>query len=310
MEQLADHALAGIGRQALTDAPSDPEIASLQGLLPDDRERRFLLEAGLLSVYAQAGQVPPAVPPIDPARDETLEPCSKAVAEVLSAMLEKSTSPPLRSALATVDMLRGSSGLPGEHVDLLPEALEMLHSRGLRLRHVLLPSVLSARGEQFRRALLPVIGERGRWLARHNPGWKWVLTMDAAQAPDQTSAPPAIEQRLMDFLTVLSAQSDIVLPAFLLTPAAPWPESPSRDYIEMLREVMAGLAEGKAPPLLYLHAILPGARCIAPATIGEALSLFPCPEPEEKQLELWHHVLTAAGEKLRLRQRLVQELTA
>jgi hypothetical protein len=284
MKRLAEVALAGIDRQGLDTIGGDPEMAGLEALLPADEERRFLLEAGLLSVYAQAGQVPPAVATIDPAPAESLLACSKEVAEILTAMTQKST-PAGGPALAGFDPSRVPTGLGGEHDDLLPEALALLASRGLRLRHVLLPSLLGTRSRPLRRALLPVIGERGRWLARFNPIWAWVLTMDAETPPTEDAVPEDGTRENKR-------------------------EQSSRAYIELLRRTMDRLAEGKEPPAAWFPTILPGARSIAPELIDEALSLFPCPEPEEQALKPWHRLLTGAGEKLRLRQKLIEELTA
>lgn len=280
MKRLSDMALAGVGMQGFDMIGIDPEMTGLEALLPDDRAQRFLLTAGLVSIYDQAGQVPPDVPAIDPAPDESLPACSKEVAEILKAMMQKG-SPAGAPALAGMDPTRAATGLGGEHDDLLPEALALLASRGLRLRHMLLPSLLAARSVPLRRALLPVVGERGRWLARFNPGWGWVLSMDVEAVPEKDGA------RTGEMST-----------------------EASRAYVELLRRIMAHLAEGKEPPAAWLPEILPGARSLAPGAIDDALSLFPCPEPEEQALKPWHRLLTGTSEKLRLRQRLIEELMA
>lgn len=279
MKRLSEVALAGTDQQGFDLFGPELEITEMEALLPADRECRFLVAAGLLSVYAEAGRLPPRVPGIDPAPEESLPACSKEVAEILTAMLQKGTSLGGQT-LSGADAARVSSGLGGEHDDLLPEALALLASRGLRLRHVLLPSLLATRSQSLRRALLPVLGERGRWLARFNPNWAWVLTMDAESLPPRDAAP-------------VDGKRD----------------KASRAYVELLQRTMASLADGKEPPERLLPAILPGARSLAPDTIDEALSLFPCPEPEEQALKPWHRLLTAASEKLRLRQRLIEELT-
>jgi hypothetical protein len=309
MEHLVRVASAGMERQGASTAIDDPEMGDLQALLPADGERRFLLEAGLLAVYTQAGWMPPPLAPIEPAPAESLQPCSKAAGEILTAMLAKDPSPQLRAS-AAIDVSRGSIGLSGDHVDLLPEALELLRHRRLRLRHVLLPSVLPARTAALRRALLPVIGERGRWLARLNPDWKWVLTMDGNEVGEQTSLSSDADARLMQLLTDPSAGSEAVFLDVLRVAKGPWPEELSRAYVNVLRQTIAELAEGTAPPGPWLTAILPGARCIAPAVIDLALALLPPPAGEVKALELWPLALAVAREKLQLRRRLIEELTA
>jgi hypothetical protein len=77
------------------------------------------------------------------------------------------------------DQAMQNTGLQGRYHDLLPEALRLLRDKGLRLPPSLLPRVLNAKPDWLRELLLPVLGERGRWLAQLKPAWAW-----AAVAPD------------------------------------------------------------------------------------------------------------------------------
>ena len=67
------------------------------------------------------------------------------------------------------------------------ELLQRLNAAGLRLPHNLLPLALDAgqRSVALRPALLAVLGERGRWLARQNSAWRFAEGA-AADAPLET----------------------------------------------------------------------------------------------------------------------------
>lgn len=66
---------------------------------------------------------------------------------------------------------------------LLPEWLELCARRGARVPPFFLRALLDLmRTPAERSAATAVIGERGRWLARLNPEWSWVLA--TASAPD------------------------------------------------------------------------------------------------------------------------------
>ena len=72
-------------------------------------------------------------------------------------------------------------------VRLQIELLQRLKAAGLRLPVNLLPAALEAgqRSVALRPALLAVLGERGRWLARQNTAWRYA-TGTAEQAPLET----------------------------------------------------------------------------------------------------------------------------
>ena len=67
--------------------------------------------------------------------------------------------------------------LQGHDSELLPEWLEALGATGRRVPEEWLPALLDAGAKQtaLRPALLPVLGQRGRWLARHNSDWSYAV---------------------------------------------------------------------------------------------------------------------------------------
>lgn len=165
MDPIVTAALVGTGQRPAGDTPTTPEVDALVAGLPEAQpEPALLLQAGAWAVYKLAGasaEVGVEVPA--PAPEERLQPCSPAAAELLSRMFS------------------------GQYAELLPEACERMRRAGLRLPHHLLPPALAIRDKDTREALVPLLGERGRWLARFNKAWSWVngtLADGAGTLPD------------------------------------------------------------------------------------------------------------------------------
>jgi hypothetical protein len=110
-----------------------------------------LLRAGTRAVYRAAGRLAESgIEAPQPAPDETISACSAKAAELLGRLL--------------VD----------QRTSILLEALERLRLAGLRLPHALLPGAMNV-VQELRPAVVAVLGERGRWLARLNPEWAWAV---------------------------------------------------------------------------------------------------------------------------------------
>ncbi len=151
MEPIVAAALVGTAKSRATGtATGSPVDALTESLAPSEAERGLLLRAGALAIYRQAGQIArPMAAAVAPHPPETLPECPPQVAELLNHLL-------------------GS-----EHDELLPEALDRLRQAGQRLPTLLLPQALARSDAEERQRLLPVLGERGHWLARFNPRWSW-----------------------------------------------------------------------------------------------------------------------------------------
>jgi len=152
LDTLVASAIVGTGQignnQLVTDTPIDALATQLSA---DNTERSLLLTAGAWAVYHQAGycaEPAPAIPQLAPV--EVLASCSAKAALLLANLLQ------------------------GEHSEVLPEALELLQKAHLRLSHDLLPQALAIHTRPVHTALVPVLGERGRWLSQFNQEWKWV----------------------------------------------------------------------------------------------------------------------------------------
>ncbi len=155
---LVTAALVGMGRSDLpASADLSPPAAGLRAeLAARPPEETLLLLVGAGAFQEAAGHLPERVPAVEwrlPAfREEgDLRPCSSAAERLLERMLAD------------------------RDPEYLPELLTLLDEAGMRAPDRLLPGVL-ARGvkiPRLRPLLLPVIGERGRWLASLNPAWRY-----------------------------------------------------------------------------------------------------------------------------------------
>ncbi len=153
MDPLTKLALAGTVRAEADSLSTETPVDLLAAQLTDKgRERALLLAAGSLAAYRQAGHIAgPATTPIEPATTDDRPAISPTAARLVGEMLA------------------------GKNEELLPEALERARRAGLLLPPWLLPAALDVRLNASKTAVLPVLGERGRWLARFNARWHWAI---------------------------------------------------------------------------------------------------------------------------------------
>lgn len=157
MEQLTRIALVGTSRTRIQARDfSSPATAMIEALvsggeIPLEPEDHLLLLAGTDSVCQLAGFTGMGlIPAMQPAPEETCQAGSRQ----LSGLLQ--------NAFAT------------RETELLIEFLTQLRGSRTLIPFDVLPVALDASDLTIREALLPVIGERGRWLAGLNPQWSWV----------------------------------------------------------------------------------------------------------------------------------------
>lgn len=153
-------ALVGAARADMPPAAGLPGTMRqlYRGLAARPPEEALLLLAGSASLYAAAGSLPERVADVEwrlPAyRPEgDLPACSPAAAHYLERMIGQ------------------------QDAAFLPELLAMLAESGRRAPDMLLPYLLDYGVKLPRRRplLLPVLGERGRWLASLNPAWRYAI---------------------------------------------------------------------------------------------------------------------------------------
>ncbi len=224
LDELMTAALLGTDRAG---APA-PEalLPALQGLDGRPAEERVLIMAGSLALQATAGRRPAQADPTDwrvPAfRAEGDRPaCSPAAARLLENMLSQAETA------------------------LLPELLERLDRAGQRVPDALLPQILDhgARVLRLRPQLLPIMGERGRWLSAINPAWRYAAvdfddphSVRAAWEADPPGRPA---------LARMARRRDPALTLRLIN--ATWRDEPDAARRDLIAALEAGLSSADEP---------------------------------------------------------------
>jgi hypothetical protein len=166
---LRTAALVGTARR---DVPELPALG-VQARPGAGREQRVLDAAALGDAVRRAGRTPDRAPdPDPPAPVETLPVAPPHAVQVLELLL---TQGPVSGA--------ARASLTRHWLDAAAGAARIAPPR-------LLPTLLdlgAARDTGFRRALRPVLGARGAWLAARNPDWAWAV--DGGDQPDATPPP-------------------------------------------------------------------------------------------------------------------------
>lgn len=176
MNDLLRTALLGTGQvPASADSTGTAADALVDSLRLAERERALLLRAGSAAVLRRAGARAISFEgQLDPAAPES----------------RARPSPRLCGFLEQV--------LSGQHADLVPEVTRGLERCGLRLPEEQLPRALAEREPELRACLLPVLGERGKWLARQRPEWSWA---SAGPDPGLQALPEDAEGRWLEGTT-------------------------------------------------------------------------------------------------------------
>lgn len=144
--------------------PGDDVDQLLSGLSVSDGESQLLLRAGAESVRQLAGVKPQRVKPLSPGPSGHPAEVSPRLAAVV------------KQAFAV------------EAKELLQELLTLLQSAARDIPHELLPQFLDVSDLMLRELILPVLGDRGRWLARFRAEWNWVEGSAADLSQDSLDA--------------------------------------------------------------------------------------------------------------------------
>jgi Family of unknown function (DUF5691) len=228
MDELSRVALVGTLQAGPGLPDTEPALGPLfSALAPASRERELLLRAGAAAVYRRAGRAPLRVESLPaPAPVETLRACGPALTALLRALLD------------------------GAYRAVLPEALDRMRGAGLRLAPELLPDALDVHDRHLRERLRPVLGERGRWLARLEPGWAW-----ASSPPPGDRLPADADARWQEgrpderlALLALARRVDVDRSRAWL--AATWSSERAQYRGDLLAVLETGLGPGDEPLLL------------------------------------------------------------
>lgn len=155
-------ALLGTERQPFTVPIATGTLGQFLAQIPcQSPEAALLVTAAVLSLYHQAGWQPQTYPALtqEPAAPDDLPHCMRA-ARFLQQMFQ------------------------GQYAEVLPEWLAIAATTQQRVPAQYLPELLNL-GKQrrdLRTAILPVLGQRGRWLAAQNSDWGYAIAVATAEA--------------------------------------------------------------------------------------------------------------------------------
>jgi len=151
MDQYIKAALVGTANSCLEDIDLQHPVGGVVDHVKIDVESKLLLFLGARSTFDRAGQKPKRV-----ARMES------AAADIMGA-----------STGRVVGLIRNA--LVSDSHDLLKEFSSLLTASGLSFPHELLPELLSIKDPVLQEQIQPALGERGRWLSKLNPEWRWAV---------------------------------------------------------------------------------------------------------------------------------------
>ena len=252
-----------------------PADALLAGLPPSNPESELLLRAGVQAVFGAAGRLAEVgVPALPEAPVETARRPGERLAGILQTAL----------ALA-------AQGLFGEMLDELAD-------RQLHLPPELLPEVLDQADPRLRHRLLPVLGERGRWLAGLNPQWAWV-----GQAANPTEDHPDLQRLHQIFLEgelaercrALTAWRRVEPTAAREALAATLAQENAEGRGRLVAELAVGLSPADEP---FLETCLDDRSTVVKRTAAQLLSRLPGSALAARMRERCQMMLTAGKKGL------------
>ncbi|HEX8103769.1 MAG TPA: DUF5691 domain-containing protein [Solirubrobacteraceae bacterium] len=217
--ELVTAALLGTARREPPPAPP----ALLDGEPAATPEGELLRQAAALAIYRRAGERPRRLAvPDDRAPAETLPAAPPAAGEHLARIIDGPRA-------------------------LLPEWLRALADSGRRARPEDLPWLLrlGANDRDLAPLIEPVLGERGRWLARARAEWEWARAGDEQERWETG----ALDVRRHLLATVRAADPE--RGRALL--ASTWGQDAAREREQLLAGLATGLGPGDEP---FLEAAL------------------------------------------------------
>ena len=166
-EELKTAAIVGTAQRESVWSPFDGRLGqTLARLDRTDKEKFLLSSAAVFSVWQIAGKTLgiDTQPAPDIAETETGEVLTGRLKQIFETLLDSSDKSLLPEFLRL--MKRRNKIIPPE---LLPLTFASVYTR------------LHFQGTDFRARVLAVAGHRGKWLARQNPDWRWVLVEETGE---------------------------------------------------------------------------------------------------------------------------------
>ncbi|MBD2256895.1 DUF5691 domain-containing protein [Pseudanabaena sp. FACHB-2040] len=219
-QAVVSAALLGTERQPFTSPTAPGKLGQLLAQLTSHApESALLTAAAALSLHQRAGWFPENYSGSAPAPCslDDLPRCSTRAGRFLQQMLQRQYSP------------------------VLPEWLGLATQLGQRVPDIYLPQLLNLGQQQrdLRSLILPVLGQRGRWLAAQNLDWSYAVEV-ATEADWETGSQAA---RLL-YLKELRSQDPERARELL---AATWSHEPASDRTQFLETFRTGLSLADEP---------------------------------------------------------------
>ena len=182
-------------------------------------ESALLSAVGIVTLHQRVGWLPEArsVTQVESCSSEDLPRCSPRAARCLQQILE------------------------GQFPHLLSEWLEKAAIAGQRVPEMVLPTLLEKGRQQreLRTAILPVLGQRGWWLAAQNPDWNYAVAL-TTEADWETGTPSA---RLLYLQDLRSHNPDRARELLQST----WKQETASDRAKFLETFLIGLSMADEP---------------------------------------------------------------
>jgi Family of unknown function (DUF5691) len=225
-QTFAAAALLGTERQPFQLPHISGNLGNCLSQLSDRPNEAALLSAvGMVSLHQRVGWLPDvrSVTQVESCSLDDLSRCSPRAARCLEQILE------------------------GQSPHLLSEWLEKAAIAEQRVPEMLLPSLLDKGRQQreLRPSILPVLGQRGRWLAAQNPDWSYAVAL-ITEVDWETGTPSA---RLLHLQDLRSHNPDHARELLQST----WKQETAGDRTKFLEIFRTGLSIADEP---FLEATL------------------------------------------------------
>jgi len=239
-----------------------------------------------------------------------LNPNLPAVPYVALAGVETQPACSLEAASLLADILR-------HHRWLLPEALERLRRSEQVFHPALLQMALDEQDVAVQGALLPFMGERGKWLSGINPNWSWVSKMPGSASQTAITPTPAQRARIESNILKRLDKGWISksLCRQLCTLPAPWGSDLGESYVRALKKSSIEMVDDSYTGLqAWLDTIPVAVRSLPSGSYVQAGSSFPNPDPlkwkHEWRRRQWEGLLAQLrnAKIIRIRTRLLKAI--
>ena len=219
-QTITSAALVGTERQPFQLPNISGNLGNCLSQLSDRPNEAALLSAvGMVSLHQRVGWLPEArsVTQVESCLSKDLPRCGPRAARYLQQILE------------------------GQFPQLLSEWLEKAAISGQRVPEILLPSLLDKGRQQreLRPSVLPVLGQRGRWLAAQNPDWNYAVAL-TTEADWETGTPST---RLLYLQELRSHNPDHARELLQST----WKQETASDRAKFLEALRIGLSMTDEP---------------------------------------------------------------